>query len=188
VENAARLMEAAGATIVPMQPFMTEAMLDGMDHFWRMRSFTDMQALPAAKREKVLPYIRAWADSAEGMSGTAVFNASQQFHLTRVAAVKACSAFDYVISPVAPMVAFQAELPSPTNDPLRPLEHIGFTVPFNMSEQPAASVNCGYTEAGLPIGLQIAGARFDDLGVLQVSRAFELVRGPQRPWPQPPRG
>lgn len=188
VENAARLMEAAGATIVPMQPFMTQAMLDGMDHFWRMRSFTDMQALPAAKREKVLPYIRAWADSAEGMSGTAVFNASQQFHLTRVAAVKACSAFDYVISPVAPNVAFQAELPSPTNDPLRPLEHIGFTVPFNMSEQPAASVNCGYNEAGLPIGLQIAGVRFDDLGVLQVAHAFELIRAPQRPWPQPPKG
>lgn len=188
VENAARLMEAAGATIVPMQPFMTQAMLDGMDHFWRMRSFTDLQALPAARRDKVLPYIRAWADSAEGMSGTAVFNASQQFHVTRVATVKACSAFDYVISPVAPNVAFQAELPSPTNDPLRPLEHIGFTVPFNMSEQPAASVNCGYTQAGLPIGLQIAGARFDDLGVLQVSRAFELVRGAQRPWPQPPKG
>lgn len=187
VENAARLMEAAGATIVPMRPFMTQAMLDGMDHFWRMRSFTDMQALAPAKREKVLPYIRAWADSAEGMSGQAVFNASQQFHLTRVAAVKACNAFDYVISPVAPNVAFQAELPSPTNDPLRPLEHIGFTVPFNMSEQPAASVNCGYTKAGLPIGLQIAGARFDDLGVLQVSRAFELVRGTQRPWPQPPK-
>jgi aspartyl-tRNA(Asn)/glutamyl-tRNA(Gln) amidotransferase subunit A len=188
VENAARLMEAAGATIVPMQPFMTQAMLDGLDHFWRMRSFTDLQALPAARRDKVLPYIRAWADSAEGMSGTAVFNASQQFHVTRVATVKACSAFDYVISPVAPNVAFQAELPSPTNDPLRPLEHIGFTVPFNMSEQPAASVNCGYTQAGLPIGLQIAGARFDDLGVLQVSRAFELVRGAQRPWPQPPKG
>ncbi|MBB6561200.1 aspartyl-tRNA(Asn)/glutamyl-tRNA(Gln) amidotransferase subunit A [Acidovorax soli] len=187
VENAAHLMEAAGATIVPMRPFMTQAMLDGMDHFWRMRSFTDMQALAPAKREKVLPYIRAWADSAEGMSGQAVFNASQQFHLTRVAAVKACNAFDYVISPVAPNVAFQAELPSPTNDPLRPLEHIGFTVPFNMSEQPAASVNCGYTQAGLPIGLQIAGARFDDLGVLQVSRAFELVRGTQRPWPQPPK-
>lgn len=188
VENAARLMEAAGATIVPMQPFMTQAMLDGMDHFWRMRSFTDLQALPAVRREKVLPYIRAWADSAEGMSGTAVFNASQQFHLTRVAAVKACNAFDYVISPVAPNVAFQAELPSPTNDPLRPLEHIGFTVPFNMSEQPAASVNCGYTEAGLPIGLQIAGVRFDDLGVLQVAHAFELIRAPQRPWPQPPKG
>ena len=186
VERAAKLMEAAGATIVPMQPFMTQTMLDGMDHFWRMRSHTDLQALPEERRNKVLPYIRTWADSAAGMSGTEVFHASHQFHLTRVAAVKACSAFDYVISPVAPMPAFQAELPSPTNDPLRPLEHIGFTVPFNMSEQPAASVNCGYTSSGLPIGLQIVGARFDDLGVLQIARAFELIRAPQRAWPQQP--
>ena len=186
VEHAAHVMERAGAVVVPMQPFMTQAMLDGMDHFWRMRSHVDLQALPAAQRDKVLPYIRTWAESADGMSGAEVFNASHQFYVTRVATVKACSAFDYVISPVAPNVAFPAELPSPTNDPLRPLEHIGFTVPFNMSEQPAASVNCGYTASGLPIGLQIAGARFDDLGVLQVSRAFELIRDPQHPWPQPP--
>ena len=186
VEHAARLFEQAGAQVSLMQPFMTQAMLDGMDHFWRMRSYTDLQALPEAQRAKVLPYIRAWAESAAGMTGTQVFQASQQFHTTRVATVKACSGFDYVLSPVAPMPAFAAELPSPTNDPLRPLEHIGFTVPFNMSEQPAASINCGYTAGGLPIGLQIAGARFDDLGVLQVARAFELIRDPQRPWPQPP--
>ena len=186
VEHAARLFEQAGAQVSLMQPFMTQAMLDGMDHFWRMRSYTDLQALPEAQRAKVLPYIRAWAESAAGMTGTQVFQASQQFHTTRVATVKACSGFDYVLSPVAPMPAFAAELPSPTNDPLRPLEHIGFTVPFNMSEQPAASVNCGYTASGLPIGLQIAGARFDDLGVLQVAHAFEQIRGPQRPWPQPP--
>lgn len=186
VEHAARLFEQAGARVTLMQPFMTQAMLDGMDHFWRMRSYTDLQALPEAQRAKVLPYIRAWAESAAGMTGTQVFQASQQFHTTRVATVKACSGFDYVLSPVAPMPAFAAELPSPTNDPLRPLEHIGFTVPFNMSEQPAASVNCGYTASGLPIGLQIAGARFDDLGVLQVAHAFEQIRGPQRPWPEPP--
>ena len=188
VEHAARLFEQAGAQVSLMQPFMTQAMLDGMDHFWRMRSYTDLQALPEAQRAKVLPYIRAWAESAAGMTGTQVFQASQQFHTTRVTTVKACSGFDYVLSPVAPMPAFAAELPSPTNDPLRPLEHIGFTVPFNMSEQPAASVNCGYTASGLPIGLQIAGARFDDLGVLQVAHAFEQIRGPQRPWPQPPQG
>ncbi len=185
VEHAARLFEQAGARVTLMQPFMTQAMLDGMDHFWRMRSHMDLQALPDAQRAKVLPYIRSWAESAAGFTGTQVFQASQQFHTTRVASVKACSAFDYVLSPVAPMPAFAAELPSPTNDPLRPLEHIGFTVPFNMSEQPAASINCGYTASGLPIGLQIAGARFDDLGVLQVARAFELIRDPQRPWPQP---
>ncbi|WP_371809023.1 amidase [Acidovorax sp. SRB_24] len=186
VEHAARLLERAGASVVPMQPFMTQAMLDGMDHFWRMRSHLDMASLAPARKARVLPYIRAWADSAATMTGAEVYRASQQFHLVRIATVQACSAFDYVVSPVAPMAAFPAELPSPTNDPLRPLEHIGFTVPFNMSEQPAASVNCGYTAGGLPIGLQIAGARFDDLGVLRLARAFELIRDPQRPWPQPP--
>jgi aspartyl-tRNA(Asn)/glutamyl-tRNA(Gln) amidotransferase subunit A len=186
VENAARLFERAGAVVTTMRPFMTQAMLDGMDHFWRMRSYLDMQALAPEKRAKVLPYIRQWGDSAAGMSGEAVFKASSQFHVTRVATVNACNAFDYVISPTSPVPSYPAELPSPTNDPLRPLEHIGFTVPYNMSEQPASSVNCGYTSNGLPIGLQIAGRRFDDLGVLQVSRAFEQIRGEQRPWPQPP--
>ena len=185
IEHAARLFEQAGAMVRPMQPFMTQGMLDGMDHLWRMRSYIDMAALPPERKAKVLPYIRAWADSAAGMSGEALFKAFSQFHATRVATVNACRAFDYVISPTSPVPAFAAELPSPTNDPLRPLEHIGFTVPYNMSEQPAASVNCGYTRSGLPIGLQIAGQRFDDLGVLQVARAFELIRDPQRPWPTP---
>ena len=185
IEHAAKLLEAAGAHVSPLKPFMTPEMLEGMDHFWRMRSFTDMRTLSADRRNKVLPFIRDWADSAANFSGTEVFDASQQFHLTRVATVRACNAFDFVISPVAPHVAFAAELPAPTNDPLRPLLHIGYTVPFNMSEQPASSINCGYTKAGLPIGLQIAGARFDDLGVLKASRAFEQIRDAQQPWPQP---
>jgi aspartyl-tRNA(Asn)/glutamyl-tRNA(Gln) amidotransferase subunit A len=52
-----------------------------------------------------------------------------------------------------------------------------------MTEQPAASINCGYTAQGLPIGLQIVGRRFDDLGVLRLSRAYERLRPAQRPWP-----
>ena len=186
IENAARLMEQAGAIVQPMQPFLTRTMLDGMDRAWRMRSLMDLNALAAERRAKVLPFIRDWADSAAGMSGPQLFAAFSQFHATRLAAVRASADYDYVISPTAPMPAFDAELPSPTNDPLQPLEHIAFTVPWNMSEQPAASIACGCTAAGLPIGLQIAGKRFDDLGVLQVSRAFELLRGPQRPWPAPP--
>jgi aspartyl-tRNA(Asn)/glutamyl-tRNA(Gln) amidotransferase subunit A len=186
IERAARILESAGAIIEPMTPFMTQAMLDGMDHAWRMRSHLDLSALSAEKRARVLPYIQQWADSAAGMSGPQVFAAVSQFHATRLATVRACQPFDFVISPTSPMPAFAAELPSPTNDPLRPLEHIGFTVPYNMSEQPAASINCGYTSQGLPIGLQIAGKRFDDLGVLQLSHAFEGLRDPQRPWPQPP--
>ena len=185
VVQATQMFEAAGAIVTPMRPFMTLGMLDGMDHFWRMRSRVDMAQLPADRKALVLPYIRQWADSAASMGGEQVYRAVSQFHQTRVATVQACNAFDYVLSPTSPVPAFAAELPSPTNDPLRPLEHIGFTVPFNMSEQPAASINCGYTADGLPIGLQIVGARFDDLGVLQVARAFELLRPPQRAWPQP---
>ncbi len=185
IERAARLFEQAGAVVEPMAPFMTQTMLDGMDHAWRMRSHVDLAALGAAKKAQVLPYIQQWADSAATMTGPQVFAAHSQFHVTRMASVNACQAFDFVISPTSPVPAFAAELPSPTNDPLRPLEHIGFTVPYNMSEQPAASINCGYTRSGLPIGLQIAGRRFDDLGVLRASRAFELLRDPQRPWPQP---
>jgi aspartyl-tRNA(Asn)/glutamyl-tRNA(Gln) amidotransferase subunit A len=186
IERAALAFERAGAVVAPLAPFLSQEILDGLDHFWRMRSHIDLKALPPARKAQVLPYIQQWADSAAGMSGEAVFRAASMSHRTRVATVQACSRFDYVISPVSPVPAFAAELPSPTNDPMRPLEHIGFTVPFNMSEQPAASINCGYTASGLPIGLQIAGARFDDLGVLRVARAYELLRDPQRPWPQPP--
>jgi len=88
-----------------------------------------------------------------------------------------------VLSPVSPVPTYAAEWAGPTNDPKRPLEHIAFTLPYNMSEQPAASINCGYTSTGLPIGLQIIGQRHDDLGVLQVARAYEQMRPPQRPWP-----
>jgi aspartyl-tRNA(Asn)/glutamyl-tRNA(Gln) amidotransferase subunit A len=133
----------------------------------------------------VLPFIRQWAESAAAFDGPHVFKAYSQTHATRVATVAASAPFDYVLSPVAPNLPASAQDPAPTNDPLRPLEHIAFTVPFNMSEQPAASINCGYSASGLPIGLQIAGRRFDDLGVLQVARAFEQIRGAQRPWPQP---
>ena len=186
VEAAARLFEQAGAIVEPMKPFMTPAMLSGLDHAWRMRSHVDLATLPPQIKAKVLPYIIQWADSAAGMTGSEVYAATSQTHATRVAAVNACRPYDYVISPTSPVPAFAAALPSPTNDPFHGLEHIGFTVPYNMSEQPAASVNCGYTQSGLPIGLQIAGQRFDDVGVLRVSRAFELMRAPQRAWPLPP--
>ena len=192
VEHAAHLFEAQGAIVTPMPAFLTPAMLAGLDHFWRMRSYVDLRAMPHDTRAQVLPCIREWADSAHHMSGPEVFEAYAQTHATRVATTQAMQAFDYVLSPVAPNAPAPAEWPSPTNDPLRGLEHIGFTVPFNMGEQPAISVNCGYMDspgtpgARLPIGLQIAGQRFDDLGVLQMARAFELIRGPQQDWPQPP--
>ena len=102
------------------------------------------------------------------------------------AAVKAIQPFDYVLSPTSPVPTYPAEWEMPSNSVERAMDHIGFTMPYNMSEQPASSINCGYTQEGKPIGLQIAGRRFDDLGVMRISRWFETVRAPQKKWPEPP--
>ena len=172
-----------------MKPFLTQDMLDGLDRFWRARAFNDIGQLPAERRALVLPFIREWAKSAASFSGLEVFRGFDQIPEMRKAAVEATAKFDFVLSPTAPITAFPAEWASPSRDPLNPFPHIGFTVAYNMSEQPAATVNCGYDAEGLPIGLQIVGRRFDDVGVLAVARAFEALRaGEARPWPEPPQG
>ena len=93
-----------------------------------------------------------------------------------------------MLSPTAPMTAFPAEMASPSGDPLNPFPHIGFTVAFNMSGQPAVSINCGFDRSGLPIGLQIVGRRFDDVGVLGLARAYEDIRSDSLPQPMAARG
>ena len=78
IERAARDIAAAGAIVEPLAPFLTQEMLDGLDRFWRMRSLIDLNALPAEKRAKVLPFIRAWAESATGLDGETVFRGFSQ--------------------------------------------------------------------------------------------------------------
>jgi Asp-tRNA(Asn)/Glu-tRNA(Gln) amidotransferase A subunit family amidase len=55
---------------------------------------------------------------------------------------------------------------------------ISFLYPFNFSGHPAATIPCGWSSEGLPIGMQIVGKRFDEVSVLQVSKAFEEIA----PW------
>jgi Asp-tRNA(Asn)/Glu-tRNA(Gln) amidotransferase A subunit family amidase len=186
VEAAAKQFEAGGARVERIAPFMTRAMLDGMDDFWRMRAWLDISALREERRARILPFIVAWARRGAALSGERVFRGYSQMAAMREAAVAACRPYDVVLSPTSPIAAYAAELPSPTDDPERPFEHIAFTVAYNMSEQPAASIDCGRTAAGLPIGLQIVGHRHDDLGVLQVARAWEAMRPAPPPWPEPP--
>jgi aspartyl-tRNA(Asn)/glutamyl-tRNA(Gln) amidotransferase subunit A len=183
VNAAANAFESAGASVEPLAPFTTRAMADGMDAFWRMRAWLDISALPVERQARVLPYIRSWAEGGAVLSGAQVFRGYSQMAALRDAAVAATQRFDFVLAPVSPVLSFAAEFASPLNDPVRPFEHIAFTLPFNMSEQPAAAVNAGFSAAGMPICLQIIGHRHDDLGVLRLARAWEQLRGPQRPWP-----
>jgi aspartyl-tRNA(Asn)/glutamyl-tRNA(Gln) amidotransferase subunit A len=185
VEAAARAFEAEGAIVEPLAAFCTREMADGLDRFWRMRSWLDFRTLSPEQQDRVLPYIRQWIASGEALSGAEVFHGFSQMGALREAAVAATAAWDFVLSPVSPVPTFAAQWASPLNDAQRPFEHIAFTVPYNMSEQPAISVDCGHTADGRPIGLQISGRRHDDLGVLRLAQAWERLRPPQRPWPQP---
>ncbi|MCP5286866.1 MAG: amidase [Burkholderiaceae bacterium] len=178
VQAAARRFEAAGAIVEPVAPFTNRTMGDGMDRFWRMRSWLDFQALPPERQQQVLPYIRTWIAKGAELDAAQVFHGYSQMGAFRDAAVAATAPFDVLISPVAPVARFPAEWAGPTNDPATAMDHIAFTVPFNMSEQPAISVPCVMSAAGAPIGLQIIGHRHDDVGVLRVARLWEQLRDP----------
>lgn len=186
VEAAARAFEAAGASLRPVPSVLTEQMLAGIDTFFRARAWDDISKIPAGERSKILPYILEWAEAGAALSGLDVIRGFNATMAIRAGAAQLFHDLDYVLSPVSPVVSFAAEHASPLHDPKRPFDHVGYTLTWNMSEHPAASVNAGYSESGFPIGLQIVGRRFDDLGVLQMAKAFEDMRGAQRPWPSPP--
>jgi aspartyl-tRNA(Asn)/glutamyl-tRNA(Gln) amidotransferase subunit A len=185
--KAAKAFESAGANVTEVGSVLTREMLDGLDSFWRARMWDDLSKLTPAERGKALPYILKWAEAGAKLSGVDVVRGFNATMAIRAAAAKLFCDLDYVVSPVSPVVNFAAELAAPLNDPDKPFEHIAYTVPWNMSENPAASINGGFSASGFPIGVQIIGRRFDDLGVLGMAKAFEGLRGPQRPWPSPPK-
>jgi aspartyl-tRNA(Asn)/glutamyl-tRNA(Gln) amidotransferase subunit A len=105
-----------------------------------------------------------------------------------LAAVKAREAFgvmmnrfhkryDLLLTPMMPLPAFQAGVEVPPEDEGgRWTDWSPFSYPFNLTQQPAASAPCGFTKAGLPVGLQIVGARYAESLVLCAARAFERAR------------
>jgi aspartyl-tRNA(Asn)/glutamyl-tRNA(Gln) amidotransferase subunit A len=89
--------------------------------------------------------------------------------------------YDLLLTPTTSVAAFPVNRLYPEHYEEHPWDWIrwaGFSYPFNFTGQPAATLPCGFTPAGLPVGLQIVGRRFADLTVLQASRAFEQIR----PW------
>jgi aspartyl-tRNA(Asn)/glutamyl-tRNA(Gln) amidotransferase subunit A len=89
--------------------------------------------------------------------------------------------YDLLLTPTIACPPFEADAEGPGAIAGRPVDRYGwipFTYPFNITGQPACSVPCGFTRAGLPIGLQIVGRRFADATVLRAAAAFERAR----PW------
>jgi len=84
--------------------------------------------------------------------------------------------WDLLLTPTIPIPAFKAGVEVPPNSgQTRWPDWTPFTYPFNLTRQPAATVPCGFTRAGLPVGLQIVGPMYGDARVLQAARAYESV-------------
>ncbi|MBM3599649.1 MAG: amidase [Alphaproteobacteria bacterium] len=89
--------------------------------------------------------------------------------------------WDILLTPALSVAAFDNTKLIPAHWEQHPWDWFrwaGFSYPFNLTWFPAATCPCGFTPAGLPVGLQIVAGRFRDLRVLQASRAFERIR----PW------
>jgi aspartyl-tRNA(Asn)/glutamyl-tRNA(Gln) amidotransferase subunit A len=185
VTTAAKAFESAGAIVEPIAGFVDEEILKAVDTFFAARLLADIELLAPERQDQVLGFVLRWARRARSWNAVEALRSLGHIMRMREGAVGAIRAYDFLLSPTSPITAYPAEEPAPGNDPERPFEHIAFTVPYNMSEQPAASLCAGYDRAGLPIGLQIVGHRFDDLGVLRLARVYEALRPTLRPWPEP---
>ncbi len=88
--------------------------------------------------------------------------------------------YDLLVTPTMPITAFPRGQEAPDGWPSqRWTSWTPYTYPFNMTQQPAASVPCGFTDAGLPVGLHVVGARHADRLVLRAARAYEMAAA----WP-----
>jgi aspartyl-tRNA(Asn)/glutamyl-tRNA(Gln) amidotransferase subunit A len=85
--------------------------------------------------------------------------------------------YDLLLTPTLPLPAFDAgrEVADVMKEK-RWTEWTPFSYPFNLTQQPAASIPCGLTRDGLPVGLQIVGPRYQDALVLRAARAFESLQ------------
>jgi aspartyl-tRNA(Asn)/glutamyl-tRNA(Gln) amidotransferase subunit A len=84
--------------------------------------------------------------------------------------------YDFLLTPMVATPAFNMGQLSPVDgDGNAWMNWTPFSFPFNLTQQPAASIPCGFTRNGLPVGLQIVGRMFDDAGVLSAAAAYEFA-------------
>jgi aspartyl-tRNA(Asn)/glutamyl-tRNA(Gln) amidotransferase subunit A len=106
----------------------------------------------------------------------AVYNASWRFFRS----------YDLLLTPTLAVPPFEHGLQGPPVIDGREVDGfywLSFTFPFNFTGQPAATVPAGFTDDGLPVGMQIVGRRMDDALVLRASAAFEAAAPWRDHWP-----
>ncbi len=185
-EQAARLFaDALGAQVEEAAPDLAGAEAICMT-IWRVQmGYTaKTQILTRVGRDEVDPSLLAFRDAAEDLGPYDYYEALviRRGELYQ-RAMAFFERFDLLITPtlLTPAFPHPGSAPGPSTIAGRPINpFLGWllTYPFNLTGQPAITVPCGYTDDGLPIGLQIVGRRHDDAGVLRAAAAFEQAA----PW------
>ena len=185
--RAAAAFADLGAVVEEADPGFADP-VETLNGIWLVGAWSVLRALPEASREAVEPALRAAAERGSRIDApdflaalnarAAVFTAMARFH----------ARYDLLLTPAVATPAFTAGHLTPPDGAFGDdwLAWTPFSYPFNLTGQPAATVPCGLTRAGLPVGLQIVGPMGEDARVLAAARAFEAAR----PWPalEAPRG
>lgn len=130
--------------------------------------------VPAERLDELAPATRRLVETAASIHALDYVRALDERRRVAVALARFHARYDFLLTPTDVVQPFDARLELPPE-----CEKFGSemwettTFPFNYSGQPAASVLCGFTATGLPVGMQIVGRRHDDAGVLRAARAFE---------------
>jgi len=174
-----------GAEIVERDPGIGDARALFECHWYASAAFL-VGRIPEERRGWIDPGLAEIAEEGGRVTATRLL----ELRLERAACAERIEAlfeeFDLLLTPTLPIPAFEAGREVPAGGPYRRwTEWTPFTWPFNLGQQPAATVPCGFTAEGLPIGLQIVGPKHADALVLRAARAFESAS--RQPMPQAPR-
>ncbi len=176
IENAAKAFEELGCDVEEIDPPISDPR-QITDVLWHTGAAVAMKHVGGAERGLVDPGLTGEIDSGRSLSAVAYLDA----FLARAALAHKMAVFhetyDLLITPQMPTGAIPLGADVPPGGRFKHwIEWSPFTYPFNVTQQPAASVPCGLTRDGLPIGLQIVGPMRGDMLVLQAARAFEEAR------------
>jgi aspartyl-tRNA(Asn)/glutamyl-tRNA(Gln) amidotransferase subunit A len=184
-EKAARSLEDQGATVEEADPPLGRP-LEMIRALWWPVATATVDAVPPPRRAEMDPGYLHIAERGRRYTTAdylAAYNARPGLHN---AMLRFHERYDLLLTPAMPVAALKVRHEVPERgfgDDW--LNWSPYTYPFNLTQQPAASVPCGLTRAGLPIGLQIVGAPHADGLVLRAARAVEQAmpfpRLPQRP-------
>jgi aspartyl-tRNA(Asn)/glutamyl-tRNA(Gln) amidotransferase subunit A len=171
VAQAAFALAALGAHVELADPGFADPRAT-FDVLWSTGAARATAALP--RTDGIDPGLAAIAEQGRGFSGVDYLTACGERDQLAIAMSRFHEDWDLLLTPAMPIVAFEAgrEVPEGSADPRWP-GWTPFTYPFNLTQQPAATVPCGFTAAGLPAGLQIVGPRHADALVLRAAHAYE---------------